>query len=173
MAQQQKVRAPIPVSDEPPVQVPERSSANPWLVGALVGLTLAFAALVGWNVYERVQRADAAALATAAAAAWDSPRTGSFADVYDRNAVVVDADGQTLTGVDEIETAARRRGADFTMAPLGEIAVSRDGTFATMSYRYAADGRGVGLTVIQVDNGKIVHQWIFEPSSDRALSAAA
>jgi hypothetical protein len=165
MVQQEKVRPTAAVV--PTIAIPEedRSRANPWLIGGLIGMTLAFLALAGWTAYQRFHRSEASRTATSAVAAWDSGRPAAFADVYDPNAVLVDPAGNSIVGTDAIAAAVRGRGQDFSVSPVGGISVTPDGTYATMSYRYTGDGRGVGIAVMEITDGKIVRQWNFEPTS--------
>jgi hypothetical protein len=168
MALQEKVRsAPAPVAS---IAAPDedRSRANPWLVGGLIGMTVAFLALAGWTMYQRVHRSEAARLATSAVTAWDTGRPAAFADVYDPNAVLVDATGTSIVGPDAIAAAVRNRGSAFAVSQVGDISITPDGTYATTSYRYSGDGRGVGIAVLEIANGKIVRQWNFEPSTATA-----
>jgi hypothetical protein len=183
MAQQEKVR-PAPAQREnrekseaaPPVlgsvaaPAEDRSRANPWLIGGLVGMTLAFLTLAGWTTYQRFQQAEATRLATSALRAWDAAKPGAFADVYDANAVVVGPDGKSIVGVDAIATAARDRGPDLTVTQFGDVSVSRDGAYVTASYRFTGDGHGVGVSMMEIANGKIIRQWNYEPSSARATA---
>jgi hypothetical protein len=173
MVQQEKVRSAAAVVPTTAVPNEERSRANPWLIGGLIGMTLAFLALAGWTTYQRIHRAEASRLATSAVAAWDSARPAAFADVYDANAVLVDPAGNRIVGVDAIAASVRDRGQDFSVSPVGDMSVTPDGTFATTSYRYAGDGRGVGIAVMEIADGTIVRQWNFEPSSTPVAHTSA
>jgi hypothetical protein len=169
MAQQQeKVRTSPAVVPAIASTGEDHSRANPWLVGGLAGMTVAFLALAGWTAYARYHRSEAARLANSALNAWDAGRPTAIADVYDPNAVVVDATGKRIVGVDAIAAAVRDRGQDFAVSQVGDISITPDGTYVTTSYRYAGDGHGVGIAVIEVANGKIARQWNFEPSASPA-----
>lgn len=47
----------------------------------------------------------------------------------------------------------------FTMTESGRISLSPDGTSAAAGYRFAGDGRGTGIYVIQASGGKVTRQW--------------
>ena len=163
--QQERVKkAPAPIEKIPP---PERVAArpSPWLIGGLVVTTLAVFALGGWTLYQRLEKRDAERLAQGAVAAWDSGKPAALADVYDPSAVLVDADGTKIVGLDAITAAVADRGAAFTVAQVGGVTTTSDGAYATTSYRFAGDGRGIGISMIKVDGGRIVRQWIFEPKT--------
>jgi len=180
MAQQEKVRPtsaqrdrtetakPVPGSLAAPDE--DRSRANPWLIGGLVGMTLAFLTLAGWTTYQRFQRGEATRLATSALHAWDSPKPAAFADVYDANAVVVGPDGANIAGISAIASTARDRGPNFALTPFGDMSVSDDGAFVTASYRFTGNGHGVGVSMMEIANGKIIRQWNYEPSQARATA---
>ena len=148
-----------------PEATSKRPRSTPWLVGALVAVTVAFLALGGWTLYQRSSRSDAEGLATSAVAAWDAGRPAALAEVYDPAAVLVDASGAKVVGMKAIATAVADRGPTFTMTQVGGVTTTSDGTYATTSYRFSGDGQGVGLSVIQIADGKIVRQWTFEPIS--------
>jgi len=171
MIQQEKVKkspAPIETIPEAPAK---RARTVSWLTGGLVGMTVAFLALAGWTVYQRLAMTDAEHLARNAVAAWDSAKAAELTGVYDPEAVVVGAEGTRIVGLDGIVAAVRDRGPVFAVTQFGDIAVTRDGVYATTSYRYAGDGQGVGISVIEIADGTIVHQWNFEPSSASAPPA--
>ena len=126
-------------------------------------MTLAVFALGGWTLYQRLEKRDAERLAQGAVAAWDSGRPAAFADVYDHSAVLVDADGTRIVGLDAIAAAVADRGPTFTVSQVGGVTTTSDGSYATTSYRFAGDGQGIGVSMIKVDGGKIVRQWIYEP----------
>ncbi len=164
--QQERVKKPpAPVERVPS---PDRTTArsSPWLVGGLVVMTLAVFALGGWTLYQRLEKRDAERLAQGAVAAWDSGRPAALADVYDPAAVLVDADGTRIAGLDAIAAAVADRGPTFTVTQVGGVTTTSDGSYATTSYRFTGDGQGVGVSMIKVDGGKIVRQWIFEPRAE-------
>jgi len=174
MIQQERVKkvpAPIEKISAPQAAPAERSGSSPWVIGALVVMTLAFVALGSWTVYQRFQKNDAEGLAQGAVAAWDSAKPGALAQVYDPAAVLVDATGTKIVGLDAIAAAVANRGPDFTVTQVGGVTTTSDGTYATTSYRFSGDGQGVGISVIKVEGGKIVRQWTFEPNAATAPAA--
>ena len=175
MIQQERVKkAPAQIEKLPaPEPVPAvRTGSSPWVIGGLVVMTLAFLALGGWTLYERLQKSDAEGLAQSAVAAWDSGKPSTLADVYDPAAVLVDANGAKIVGLDAIAAAVADRGPDFTLTQVGGVTTTSDGTYATTSYRFSGDGQGIGISVIKVDGGKIVRQWTFEPNTAAPTPAA-
>ena len=171
MIQQERVKkAPTPIEKIPEPQPAPRGS-SPWLIAGLVVMTVAFLALGGWTVYQRLQKSDAEGLAQTAVAAWDSGRPAALADVYDPAAVLVDANGTKIVGIDAIAAAVADRGPAFTVAQVGGVTTTSDGTYATTSYRFSGDGQGIGISVIKVDGGKIVRQWTFEPNAAQGPAA--
>lgn len=172
MAQAQRVKTtatPIePIAPAPPE--PVRAGTTPWMLGALIGVTVALLALAGWTIYQRYQRGRAEHLASAAIAAWDSAKPLAFVDVYDPKAVVIASDGTSFEGLGAIEAAANARGPSFSIAQTGGIAVNGDGSYATVSYRFAGDGKGTGVTILQIRDGKVVRQWNYDTTS--AVSSA-
>jgi hypothetical protein len=163
MVQQERVKRSPAATETIPETTTKRPRSTPWLVGALVGMTVALLALGGWTLYQRSLRSDAEGLAQNAVAAWDSGRPAALAEVYDPAAVLVDATGAKIVGTDAIAAALADRGSTFTVTPVGGITATSDGTYATTSYRFSGDGQGVGISVIQIADGKIVRQWTFEP----------
>jgi hypothetical protein len=163
MAQAQRVKtAPTPIEPARPSPEPAPTSGTPWLVGVLIGVTVALLALAGWTVYQRYQRGHAEDLARGAIAAWDSAKPSDFAAVYDPNAVVFASDGTKITGLDKIEAAVGDLGPKFSMNETGGITVNGDGSYATAAYRYAGNVRGTGVTIMQISDGKIVRQWNYD-----------
>jgi hypothetical protein len=165
MIQQERVTgSPADVATIPEA-TSKRPRSTPWLVVALVAMTVACLALGGWTLYQRSSRRDAEGLAMSVVAAWDSGRPAALADVYDPAAVLVDATGARVVGTRAIAAAVADRGPTFTMTQIGAITTTSDGTYATSSYRFSGDGHGVGVSVIQIADGRIVRQWTFEPIS--------
>ncbi len=146
---------------------PKRPRSMPWLVGALVIMTLGFLALAGLTFYQHHARTDAERLAAEVATAWGSAAPAGLGGVYDRHAVLIDAQGTRSTGIKSIVAAAKDRGPNFTMTQLGDVASTPDGAFATFAYRFAGDGRGSGMAVMKIDAGKVVRQWNFESTIAR------
>ena len=166
MIQQERIKkSPAPIEKVPASAPQARAASSPWLVGGLIGITVAFLALGGWTVYQRFQKNAAEGLAQNAVAAWDSGRPAAFSDVYDPAAVLVDANGARIAGMDAIVAAVAARGPDFTVTQVGGVTTTSDGTYATTSYRFSGDGQGVGISVMKIDGGKIVRQWTFEPNA--------
>jgi hypothetical protein len=162
MVQKEQVRKTTPVIETIPEAAPRRPRSMPWLIGALVVMTLAFLALAASTAYQRYHRTPAAHLAQNAAAAWDTAGPSALGDVYARNAVVVHADGTKIVGIKAIIADARTRGPAFTMTQVGEINTSPNGALAAFTYRYSGHGRGSGIAVLKIARGKIVRQWNFE-----------
>ena len=164
MAQTQRVKtAPTPIEPARPASpAPARSGTSPWVIGALVGVTVALIAVTGWTVYQRYQRERAENLARGAIAAWDAGKPSAFANVYDPKAVVFAADGTRLDGLRAIEDAAAARGQNFSIAPTGGLSVNGDGSYVTASYRYSGHGHGTGVTMLQIANGKVIRQWSYD-----------
>ena len=172
MIQQERVKkTPTPIEKVPapieqiPEATPKGSRATPWLAAALIGVSLALLALGGWTLYQRSTKSSAEGLAQDAVAAWDSAKPAALADVYDPAAVLVDANGTKIVGVDAIAAALADRGAAFTVTQVGGTTTTSDGTYATTSYRFSGDGQGVGISVIKIADGAIVRQWTFEPNA--------
>ena len=104
--QQERVKkAPTPIEKIPAPEPTKRAGSSPWVIGALVVMTAAFLALGGWTMYQRLQKSDAEGLAQSAVAAWDSAKPGALAQVYDSSAVLVDANGNKIVGLDAIAAA--------------------------------------------------------------------
>ena len=148
----------------PQIAPTERYGSSGWVIGALVVLMLAVVVLGSWTLYERAKKSDAEGLAQHAVAAWDSAKPGELAQVYDPSAVLVDASGTKIVGIDAIATAIADRGPDFAVTQVGGVTTTSDGSYATTSYRFGGDGQGIGISVIKVDGGKIIRQWAFEPN---------
>ena len=168
MQQERVKKAPMPIETIPIPEQTKRDGSSPWVIAALVIMTVAFLALGGWTMYQRLQKSDAEGLAQSAVAAWDSAKPAALAQVYDPAAVLVDADGTKIVGLDAIETAVAGRGPDFTLTQVGGVTTTSDGAYATTSYRFSGDGAGIGISVIKVEGGKIVRQWTFEPNAASA-----
>jgi hypothetical protein len=147
-----------------PEAEPTRRGSVPWLVGALVIMIVWFVALAGLTFYQRYVKSDVERLAAEVPVAWDAAGPAALSGVYDRNAVLVDADGTKAIGVKAIIAAAKDRGPTFTMTQVGDVAVAPDGSYATIAYRYAGHGRGSGIAVVKILDGKIIRQWNFESS---------
>jgi hypothetical protein len=175
MVQKEQVRrAPATVGAMPDT-VPETTRetrghprSSPWLIGALVGVTIAFLALAGWTVYQRYMPSPSERIAQNAAAAWDGASPAALATVYSRGAVVVQADGTRLNGIHAIIQAAKGNGSGFSMSQIGQLAGSRDGSLVMLSYAPAGTNQVTGIALLEVENGKIIRQWNFEPSSASA-----
>lgn len=164
--QQERVKkAPTPIEKIPAPEPTKRDGSSPWVIGGLVIMTVAFLALGGWTMYQRLQKSDAEGLAQSAVAAWDSAKPAALAQVYDPAAVLVDANGNKIVGLDAIAAAVADRGPDFTVAQVGGVTTTSDGAYATTSYRFSGDGQGIGISVIKVEGGKVVRQWTFEPNA--------
>jgi hypothetical protein len=168
MVQKEQVGRTPAVIETIPKASTKRPRSIPWLIGALVAMTLAFLALAAFTGYQRYHRTSAANLAQHAAAAWDTARPSALTDVYARNAVVVHADGTKIAGIKAIVADARARGPAFTMTQVGDISTSPNGALAAFTYRYSDHGRGSGIAVLKIARGKIVRQWNFETIAVRA-----
>jgi hypothetical protein len=145
----------------------------PWLIVALAITTVGSLALAGWVVFDPFGEDEARGLADDAAVAWDTAGPTRLRAVYDPRAVVVDTDGSKIVGIDAIVAATRDRGATFTLTKVGDVATTSDGIWAAVPYRYAGNGRGSGISVIRISDGKIVRQWNFESSSIRPADPPA
>jgi hypothetical protein len=148
-----------------PEAPPERSRWVPWLVVALAITTVASLALAAMTLFDPFGKDEASDIAGDAAMAWDTAGLTRLRTVYDPQAIIIDVDGSRIVGIDAIVADTRNRGKRFTLTQAGEIASTADGFWAAVPYRYAGDGRGSGISVIKIADGKIVRQWNFESSS--------
>jgi len=145
-----------------PEAAPERLRSTPWLVGALVIMSAAFLALAGLTLYQRYAKTDAERLAADVTTAWDAAKPAALTAAYDREAVLIEADGTKVVGIKAIIAAAQARGPKYSVMNVGSIAATSGGPYAMTAYRFAGDGRGSGISVIKVADGKIIRQWNFE-----------
>lgn len=173
MAQQQ-IRKPttiktIPEAAEPTSPAaPAGSGAVGWTAVALVVMTLAFLTLAGWTAYQRYWNVNASAkLAGKVAPAWDAASPASLNGLYAKKAVLVLADGTSVTGSKAIIATARALGPKYTMTRT-DIAATPDGAYATLLYHYAGKGSGQGVAVLRINGGKIVRQWNYESIETKA-----
>ena len=161
MVQKQQVRRPPAIVETIPEAEPAPARSSPWLIFSLVVMIVAFLALVGWTAYQRYVPTPSERIAQDTAAAWSNARPADLANVYARGAVVVEADGTRLSGIQQIVAAAKQHGAQFSMAQVDDIAGTADGSLVTMSYQ-PAGGRATGVAVLEIANGKVIQQWNFE-----------
>lgn len=151
---------PVAVKQIPQAEPPHPRSM-PWLVAGLMVMTAAFLVLAILTVLPRLRPSEPVRLLDQTMATWDSGTPSSFAAIYARDAVVVHADGTKVTGLAEIVADAKAAGADFTMVRTGDVSVTHSGSYAAATFRYTGAGRGSGLLVIQIVDGKITHQWSY------------
>jgi hypothetical protein len=144
---------------------PERPRSSPWLIGALVGVTLALVTLSGWTVYQRVMPSPSERIAQTTASAWDGAKASAFTDVYARNALIVGTDGRRLSGIQQIVDAAKADRPAFAMSSVGQIAGTAEGSLVMLSYAPGGSGQVTGVALLEVENGKIIRQWNFGPAT--------
>lgn len=145
-----------------PEAEPSRSIAVPWLVAALVVMTAAFAVLALLTFVPRFRPTDPVRLVDQTVATWDSGPPSDLSALYARDAVLVHADGTKISGIGAIVADAKSVGRGFMMTRTGDVSVSADGTYAAATYRYAGAGRGSGLLVLKIEDGKVVRQWSYD-----------
>jgi hypothetical protein len=154
------------------MQTPEVGVAPPvhrhlttvlWVVVGV--LAAALVALGAWVIVDRYTgpEYDAAATIDDLASAWSNGDEAALRSLYAPNAVQVTGGG-TLTGVGEIVGQAPQAAAsDFTVERIAPV--TTEGEFATtyLRYSYGAGEQGTVLDTYQIQDGKIVRHWSFEP----------
>jgi hypothetical protein len=147
-------------------QIPQAESSPPrsmpWLVAGLMVMTAAFLVLAILTIVPRLRPSAPVRLMDQAVATWDSGTPSEFAATYARDAVVVHADGTKVTGLQGIIADAKAAGPDFTMVRTGDVSVTHSGSYVAAVYRYTGAGRGSGLLVLQIADGKITQQWSYD-----------
>jgi hypothetical protein len=160
MLQEQVEKAPPNVKTIPEAKA-ERPRSTPWLIAALAIVTVGFLALATLAILDRYSVSEAERVARDAIVAWDTAGPTRLTEAYDPRAVVVAADGAKLVGIDEIVAEVRDQGPTFTMIQDGDISTTADGVYATIPYRFAGHGRGSGISVIKIADGRVIRQWNF------------
>ena len=158
---QTPAKAPAAVKQIPQAE-PPRPRSMPWLVAGLMVMTAAFLVLAILNIVPRLRPSEPVRLMDKAVATWDSGTPSDFAATYARDAVVVHADGTKVTGLPAILADAKALGQDFTMVRTGDISVTHSGSYAAAVYRFTGAGRGSGLLVVRIADGKIAQQWSYD-----------
>jgi len=141
---------------------PPRPRSMPWLVAGLMITTAALMVVAILTFVPRLRPSEPVRLMDQAVATWDSGTPSDFAATYARDAVVVHADGTKVTGLPAILADAKALGQDFTMVRTGDISVTHSGTYAAAVYRFTGAGRGSGLLVVKIADGKIAQQWSYD-----------
>lgn len=165
MVQKEQVRRGAAVVERIPETGQERPRSSPYLIGALVIMTLAFSSLAGWTVHQRYSKTAAERLAQNIVPAWDTATPADLSSLYARKAVLIQADGTRVVGSKAIIAAAKALGPAYAMTQAADTAATPDGSYATLVYRYEGKGRGEGIAVIEISGGKIVRQWNYESVS--------
>ena len=147
------------------------------LLWVVVGvLAAALVALGAWMIVDRYTgpEADATALVDDLTAAWGAGDVSAVQDVYTTDAIVVTAWGSQFTRLNQIMAevpAAAAIGLEFER--IASVTVEGDFASTFLSYRTAAGEEGTVVSVYQLQDGKILRQWDFEPGVTAPLDIAA
>jgi hypothetical protein len=135
-----------------------------WLgLGVLLVVVALLAGAVGYFVAENRPNSDQA-LVDDASAAWSTPSdTATLAAIYASDATVFDTiANETFAGLPAIQArVASLSEFDFSTTPL--TAPMRQGDFVAVFERHGtvSGGYAEGLVVYEVQDGKIVNQWVY------------
>jgi hypothetical protein len=141
------------------------------IVGVLAALLVALGV---WTIVDRYTgpEHDATALVDDLTTAWTNGDTGRLGELYRFDATFAGADGSTANGSVDIRTlvpTTKRLGLE--VARVGPVAVGDDLYAAFVDYSYRGE-TGTWLTVLQVENGKIVRHWDLEAGVTPPLTNA-
>jgi ketosteroid isomerase-like protein len=144
-----------------------------WIVVGV--LAAALVALGAWMIVDRYTgpEADATALVDDLATAWSTGDVNAIQDVYTSDAIVVGAWGNELTRMSQILAEVPNAVAiGYQAERVAPVTV--EGDFASTFIRYSttAGEEGTLVTVLQLQDGKIVRHWDFEAGVTAPLTNA-
>jgi hypothetical protein len=138
------------------------TNSTTWLVVGLMLTTAACLVLAIVTLVPRLRPSESVRVTDAAVSAWDTGTPSAFSEVYARDAVVVHADGTKVSGLAAIIADARALGRNFTIVRTGDVSVTSSGLYSASTYRFAGAGRGAGVLVLRIEDGKVVRQWEYQ-----------
>jgi ketosteroid isomerase-like protein len=162
---------------------PAPSRANPWLIGAVVALSIALIAAVTWAFAERSANDTAAPVVASDAVvvqavndsidAWTNGDADAIHQVYAPDAVFVDMIADTThVGADEIADAAvSATGDEPGWLKLTSLVMVHDGTAAYGFQVFGPNNQGVALVEVNSD-GQITYQ-VVRPLVSKPVPANA
>ena len=145
-----------------------------WRV-AVIGLAAALVALGAWVLVDRYTgpEYDAATLVDDLGAAWSTGDADAIRSLYTTDAIVVTAWGDRYVGLDQIvDEVSGAVGIGFKTERIAPVTV--EGDYATTFLRYSTAGgeEGTLVSVYELQDGKILRMWDFEPGVTSPLTNA-
>lgn len=144
-----------------------------WIVVGVVAAALV--ALGAWMIVDQYTgpEADATALVDDLATAWSAYDVDAVKSVYAPDAVLVTAWGSSFDGTAQlVDNVATAESVGFKVERIAPVTI--EGDFATTFMRYSsgAGEEGTLVSVFQLQDGKVLRHWDFEPGVTEPLDSA-